>query len=610
MKRYLLFFVVFLGMTATSQLVLAQQEQQVFLNGKQSYNEGKYSFAMESFKQLADPNATHAFKEYASFYFALSAYKNGDIGLARSMWLQIESKYPRWNQMDEVYHWLAEAYSVEGDLKKSIAYGRKIKGKTSDGVVNHHLASSSDYELLRSIYEDYPEDKVVASALAGLISRQTMSNRDFKLIQKLIQDFGFSRESFGLPNVGKSILKETYNVAVLLPFMFDGLENTSKVERNNFVMDIYRGILQAALELNSKKKVIEIFPYDTRRSKAATKELLLKEEMKDMDLVIGPLYPDPSRLTSEFCFKNKINMINPVSSNSAVIDNNPFSFLIKPTHELQSLKAAELAVDSLSVRTKNAYVFYNSNEKDSIMARLYTDKIAKDTFDIAYNVKIDDEKLQKAYQVLTETYEWMLTEEEADSIGNIPGRIIKEGKLKMEEEDEEDSVYLYEERFVIEWDSIGHIYLASSEPLHASMFISAVETRGDKIPIIGRYDWLNYDMLNVDQLERIGVYFISPDYVDRTSDTFRFFRSNYHKAHKKEPSLNAMLGYELMMYTGSMMKEYGHYFQNGSIQEGFSKGKVFHGFNYNFSNSNQVVPIIRFKDSGFELVNYQYDSKE
>ena len=581
---------------------------------------------MEAFKDLANPNAKHSFKEYASFYYALAAYKNNEYALARSMWLQMESKYPSWKQMPEVYNWLSELYYQENDPVKGTYYAKKAGLNNDPGILSHHLSELQDFTVLKEIYEQYPNDKGIATILAKAIVNQPLADKDFELIKTLSDNFDFSNSYFGLPDLGKSSKKEVYHVAVLLPFMFESLDNTSRVERNKIIMDIYKGILQAEEELNAKDELIKVYPYDTRRDELikvypydtrrdelTTKIILSRPELKEMDLIIGPLYPEPSKLTSEFCFSNKINMINPVSSNSAVINNNPYSLLFKSTYELQALKAAEFAIDSFQTKKKNAYVFFDSNEKDSLMAQLYADKISSEGFEVIHNLRIDDEKIQNAYQLLTETYESMYTQEEADSIAKIPGRLIKEGKIKIDvgnSKEKKDTLYLYEERFVIELDSIGHIYLASSKPLHASMFISAIEIRGDGIQLIGRDDWLGHDMLTINQMERLGVYFVSPDYKSQSSDSFKKFRSKYQRVYKEDPNINTMLGYEVLMYTGYMMKKYGNYFQNGYLHEGFVEGKLFYGVDYKISNCNQVVPITQIIDSELELVNIDNDPEE
>lgn len=600
-NRFTIFF-LFIVLFHISLVVQAQSEQQTFLEGKQYLSEGKYNFAMQSFEQLAVPDATHAFREYASFYYALAAYKNNDFGLARSMWLQMETKYPQWKKMQDVYYWLSEVYFQEGNLEKGIFYAKKSNLNDGVLVIDHYLSEVDDVAILNSILKAYPDDKNIALALAAAINKQPLSERDFDLVKQLTEKFDIGHSLLGLSQIGESVIKDAYKVAVLLPFMFEGLEDTRRVERNTFVMDLYNGVLQAARELNKEKQVVEVFPYDTKRDKHVTAGILKQKELKGMDLIIGPLYPEPIKLTSDFSFENKVDMINPVSSNSVIVNDNPYSFLFKPTHEVQALKAAEFAIDSFQNNKSNAYIFFH-DEKDSLMSVLYSDKIIEAGFDVDRRIKIDDEKIQFAYELLTETYEQKLSRVEADSIRKLPGRIVKESIPKSRY----DSVYLYEEHFVIEKDSIGHIFLASSKPLHASMFISALEIRGDNIPIIGRYDWLNDEMLTIGQMERLGVYFISPDFILQSKPTFKKFRKDYQKEYKEIPSVNSMLGYELMMYTGEMMKKYGNYFQRGAVQEGFVQGKLFYGIDYKIFNSNQVVPITQFVNSELQLVNSHDD---
>ena len=518
--------------------------------------------------------------------------------MARSVWLQMDEKYPRWNKISEVHYWLAEVYFEENEFSKGIAYAIQSKNSKADGLIDSYLANVTDIELLQTLYEEYPSNKIVASSLAQAISKQSLSERNYQLIGELIKKFDFSSEYFGLPDVGQSQLKESYNVAVMLPFLFESLENTRRIERNKFVLDLYKGVKIAVEELNSETQVVNLFPYDTRRSGEETEKILEREELKAMDLIIGPLYPDPFKLTSDFCYKNKINMINPVSSNSAIIENNPFSFLLKPTHELRALKAAEFAIDSMTHKM-NAMILFDKTEKDSLMAEIYASELRSAGFEPLLKLGLDEDNIRKFHALITETYEFKLTQEEADSISELSERVVKESIP----EGEEDSIYLYEERLVIERDSIGHIYVASSKPLHASMSISAVEIRRDRIPIIGRYDWLNYDMITFDQMERLGVYYIAADYLVDERESYSTFRKSFVSKYGEVPSFNSMLGYEAMSYTGAMLQKYGNYFQAGFAQEGFVEGKILYGLDYSYLNCNKVVPILQLKSSQLQIVN-------
>ena len=93
-----------------SSIVTAQSSsyKQQYLSAKNLYGSAKYSLAMEAFKQLSSEESGNVMVPYANYFYALSAYKSGYVPLAKDIFLQIESKYPSWDGIDEVYLWQAK----------------------------------------------------------------------------------------------------------------------------------------------------------------------------------------------------------------------------------------------------------------------------------------------------------------------------------------------------------------------------------------------------------------------------------------------------------------------------------------------------------------------
>src|SRR6478735_8779734 len=77
-----------------------------YFNAKQLFREGKYNLAMEAFKPVIPYDQNNQFSEYASFYYALSAYNLGYTAVAKDMLNQIKKLHPTWEKMDEVNFWL------------------------------------------------------------------------------------------------------------------------------------------------------------------------------------------------------------------------------------------------------------------------------------------------------------------------------------------------------------------------------------------------------------------------------------------------------------------------------------------------------------------------
>ncbi|MEO9801818.1 MAG: hypothetical protein ABJF04_01165 [Reichenbachiella sp.] len=576
----------------------AQDEQSVYLKGKQYFSEGNYRFAMDYFRRLAGENQNHIFKEYAAYYYGLSAYRNNDVSNAKAMWLQMDARNLNWPQIREVHYWLAEVYFSEGDYSQGVFFAKKSGLDQSQALMKESLSRLDSLPLLEHLYDQYPNDEIIARIAADRINEQPMSQRNFQLLNELVNRFDLNLAKYGLPEIGQSKMKPTYNVAVLLPFMFEDLSYTLRVERNKFVMELYAGIVRAADTLNSEGLFLKLFPYDTKRSTEITEGILEQPEMKSMDLIIGPLFPGPLTATNDFSFENQINMINPLISNADAIQNNPFSFLFKADTKTQALRAAELAIDS--VKNKYAMIFYENNERDSLSAYTYSQRIQEAGFEVLVNAAVVDTTVRQAYDLLTEKYEVGYTEDQVDSIYAIDEeRFIKERKSSITK----DSIEYYEEFFTIGPDSIGHIYVASSKALFASNFISAMSIRADSTKLIGRGNWKAFPTLTLEEMERLGIYFIDPEYVDYDSEGYIDFRNFYLKNYKSVPSFNSIIGYEMMYYVGTMLKKYGHYFQKGNPDVGFVKGQLLQGTKFNFRNSNQYVPITILSNSRQTVIN-------
>ena len=580
---------------------IAQDEQSDYLKAKEYFSEGNYRFAMDYFRRLAGKNQNHAFQKYAAFYYGLSAYKNGDTTNAKSMWLQMDEEDGDWKQIREVRHFLAEIYFAQANYSQGIYYAKKSGLDESKSLMKQKLTKVDSLPVLKKLNNQYPDDEILAKIVANRINDQPMSERDFQLLNRLVNQFDLNKEKYGLPEIGESQMKESYNVAVLLPFMFEDLSYTARVERNRFVMELYAGMLMAVDSLNLDGKYLNIFPYDTKRETGVTEAIFANPEMQSMDLIVGPLFPGPSTIANNFSFENQINMINPLISNSDAIQNNPFSFLFKADTETQALAAAQLAIDS--VKNKYAMIFYENNERDSLSAYTYSQRIQEAGFEVVVNMGVVDTTVRQAYNILTEKYEVGYSEDQVDSVMAmlLPGeeRFIKERKSSITK----DSIEYYEEFFSLAPDSIGHVYVASSKALFASNFISALSIRADSAVLIGRGNWTEFPTLTLEEMERLGIYFVDPEYVDTSSDTFKRFRNNYILAYKKEPSFNAIIGYEMMYYVGNMLKQYGHYFQKGNPDVGFVKGQLLQGTEFNFRNSNQYVPITILSNSKQKVVN-------
>ena len=114
--------------------------------------------------------------------------------------------------------------------------------------------------------------------------------------------------------------------AVLLPFMTK--ENGNRDEQVRMV-EYYEGFLMAVDSLKQQGVSVDIHIYDSGNTTATITQLInTKKELKDMDIIFGPLHTDQVKIMADFAKKNKIRLVVPFTSKSDEVFNNPYVFQI------------------------------------------------------------------------------------------------------------------------------------------------------------------------------------------------------------------------------------------------------------------------------------------
>lgn len=544
--------------------------QRGYNNGKGLYNLEKYDLAMEAFRPLTKQYPGNPFAPYASFYYALSAFKAGQSNMAKNMLLQINQRYPNWDRSDDVFYWLTTIYFDQGDYDQGIKAAGKIKSKAAKEDVKatklHFLNEINDLEVLKGLLQQNPYDGEVAEILAIKLAERPLDGENAQLLDFLVNEFDLDKEKYASLSLTASNKKDSYNVAVLFPFMMEELTQGRGVRSHQFVLDTYEGIKLAAKKLNDAGKKIELYAYDTQKDSVTTAAILARPELRQMDLIIGPLYPASSKLVSAYTYSHKINMLNPLSSNSEVIGGNPMSFLFKPTLETQA-KAAALYASEAFKDNPSTMIVYGESQRDSILAFTYK-KIAE-----AHGLKVD--YMRKSGQAKAKQLLDFLTKKEGD-------------------EDDPEAGFLI---------NPGHIFITITDELVVANAISALEIRGDRLPVITLEDWLDLRFVSFEQLDRLQIRFVAPNYINYGKEEVAAFKEAYTKETNSLPSQYAYTGYDMMLFFGNMLHKYGNYFQQGFTKNEFEKGDIFTGYEYREKNDNQFVPIVQFRGPVLEVVN-------
>jgi hypothetical protein len=329
-----------------------------------------------------------------------------------------------------------------------------------------------------------------------------------------------------------------------------------------------------------------------------TRKLVESGDLNGFDVIIGPLYADEVQIISEFSLSEQVIVINPLSSNSEIIKQNPFAMMFRATVERESEEAARYVAANLQ-ENKNYFIFYGPGTRDSISTAAYYSVLEKDSFDLNFFHRISSYDTVDIYKTLTRKIKLKdLNLDPDDSL-----RLLSHYTFDLEALEEAEKKIEDQEIFIMHPDSIGHVFGASSNELIATSIISGVETRADNTLIVGNEDWLSIRQLSLEQLDRLNIILTAPGFIDLGNRNLgRINRLIIDKTHAP-PNKYHYLGYEIISYLGYMLNKYGSPYLMGLKSEGFYRGLIFHGFDYTHGQDNNIVPIIQFVEDDFVIIN-------
>lgn len=552
---------------AMGQADYAQQ----YKNAKNLFREGQYNLAMESFKSLIPHDQQNPYSAYASFYYALSAYNMGYDAVAKDMLLQIRKVHPQWDKLEEVNLWLGTLYLKEGEyfqgMKVLEAISKRDMREAITGLKLQYLSQIDDVETLRMLLEEHSKDAVIARLLTERLAQNLSTEGNRETLDSLVEKFNFDRSDF-IPEAPETFHKSRYAVAVLLPFMLEELDARPGKKRNQIVLDFYEGIRLAADSLNEASPQISLHAYDTDLGLDYLKKILDTKELKEADLIIGPLFANEVPIVQDFSEMHQVNVVNPFSNNAELVESNPYAFLFQPSASTLGNKAAEYLYEKTD--NKVCMVIAGTTTKDSSMVAAF---------------------LTQAHELgLAVVADYRFTREDAGEIINILATAT--------EYDE----YKYPSEFTLKKDSIGSIFVASDDPLIYTKVISGVETRGDSILVLGSENWVDDTAVPFEKYQNLGIVFQAPNFVSINSPERKRFYTRYLRKYGKLPTNLSAQGFELMLFFGQQLKKNGVYFQEDLHNAEFVPGYLSQGFYYPYTPDNHLVPFAKFEGGVFKLI--------
>ncbi|MDR6805712.1 ABC-type branched-subunit amino acid transport system substrate-binding protein/predicted negative regulator of RcsB-dependent stress response [Dyadobacter sp. BE34] len=523
------------------------------------YKQGKYAMAMEKFYPMTSVNAKTAYSPYAHYYYALSAYQLKRYKDAKPMLLQLQSRYPGWNKINDVYYLLGAVSLANGQINDGLDQLARIKesslNKDVQALKQHHLGAIRDFLKLKDLQKQYPSDRDIALMVYQSIqAARTPAQGDLAYAEQLDKQFKFRKNEKveeapkrSTPKSDTQWTKGYLDVAVLLPFRLDEF-HTSKRRSNQFAYDYYLGLTVAKEQLQTEGITVNLWAYDVSNDAKSMQAIADNKNFQLSDMIIGPLYPGTFDVAADFVSGSNAIMLNPLSTDGALLKSGNI-YLGHPSISYQTQKAAQW-MRTLSPGL-NTVIYYGNTAKDSVMAASYA------------------------------------TEWKAKG-----GKVMSITRIQPDRESLESKVPSFE----------------TNKPAHIALFSSDGESGGNLIEVLNGRKLNTLPVLatstsfNTQQsrLSRYGtrLTLLDADYVDREKETIRIFQKNYYAKTSTFPSVYSYQGYDQLLFFARMLSKYRDKLPAGLQSRKFgSEEYLLSGFDYTKANENQITPVLKYSGS-------------
>ena len=366
-------------------------------------------------------------------------------------------------------------------------------------------------------------------------------------------------------DTAKAQKKNIYTVALLLPFNSINTINidadkiakgdTSFPQVTEIAIEFYQGILLALDSLKNKGFSCKLLVYDIDKGDSIKlADILAGNDMKEADLIIGPLHTSRFIQVAKFARERKIHCVSPLAQENKILFENPYVSKTVPTLTNQ----LEEMVDHITGR--------------------YAD--------------------QNLILITTPTKDF----------GIIKNRINATMKTILEKDSVPETKTSAGAISMLVHGKTNVVIYPSNNEANVNDFITKLQDEKSKYNILlfGIPFWRNFSTLDQEYLDTLHYHFPSAAYIDYDSPAVKRFILQYRERYTADPELYAYQGFDIGMFYFSEL------YNNGVNFSGKLSGTNEKGLQNNFSFSrpdatsgcdNKGVFILRYLD--YKLVKAQ-----
>lgn len=280
-------------------------------------------------------------------------------------------------------------------------------------------------------------------------------------------------------------------------------------------LEFYEGALLAIDSLRQMGMNVELQVFDA--SNAATiNSLLNMDEFRDLNLIVGPVYPELQETVASFAAKNRIPMVSPLAATGNFEQNNSWYFKVNPGKEYQIEQTAAYIANEFA--DKNFILIEmsgNSNSQEVKIGELSKERLSGKPGNLFHIYSFQKQGVSNLKPLLDETGE------------NI---------------------------FVLPSDNEAQVSVAVTN-------LTAL-AENYNIVLMGTPTLTKMKSIQTENYHKIRLRYLSPYFVDYNKPLVKRFVGLYRDTFSGEPTQFSFQGFDVSYYFLSALFRYGKDFRN------------------------------------------------
>lgn len=319
-------------------------------------------------------------------------------------------------------------------------------------------------------------------------------------------------------------------------------------------LEFYEGAKMAFDSLRKNGFNGKMFVYDINVDSAGMVKILKKPELKEMDLIIGPLYGKKFDPVLKFAKANNINIVSPFLQTNNILLGNINASKVTPSYGTQVNEIAKYVSEKHA--GQNILLFNSANPKDKPYLNI---------FKSTANPELAKTKSDTVKEVTFSTLNNFFSQTKPNIV------IIPSANPS----------------FVSE--AVNRLYLRKQE-------------KKDSIIIFGISNWQDMETLDFGYLNTLHAHISSYTFVDYKNEKTKTFIRKYRSEFHTEPTSYVFSGFDITHYYIGLLQKYGKRLNN-SLPSQKQKG-IQHEFSF-----YQMDPTSGYENRGvgiMKFANYTY----